>query len=93
MDSDIEHSFQAIFEVQEYHFQLLEEKHEEDMQWWMEKKWEERMSEWDLVALVVNVQLARMAGEKAVVYCKCQFSLSQYSALTSISRSQIGNGQ
>ena len=66
MDSDIEHSFQAIFEVQEYHFQLLEEKHEEDMQWWMEKKWEERMSEWDLVALVVNVQSARMAGEKVV---------------------------
>ena len=66
---------------------------------WMEKHWVERMLEWDSVALVVNVQSARMAGEKVVVeiwkmvvYHKCMFPLSQYSVLTSISRSQIGNG-
>ena len=30
--------------------------------------------------------------QEAVVYRKCLFPLSQYSVLTSISRSQIGNG-
>jgi len=45
----------------------LEERQEEIMWQWMEMRWEERMSEWDSVTAVVNTQLARMAGEKAVV--------------------------
>jgi len=64
--TEIKHSFQAIFKAQEK-LQSLEEKQEEDMWWWMEMRWEERMSEWDLVAMLVIIQLARMAGEKAVV--------------------------
>jgi len=97
--TDIEHSFQAIFEAQENHRQSLEEKQEEDMRQWMETKWEERMLEQDSVALVVNVQSARMAGEKAVVEIRkwwyivsVGFLLSQYLELTLFSRSQIGNG-
>jgi len=37
------------------------------MQQWMEKMWEERMSERESIAVVVNMQSARMAAEKAVV--------------------------
>jgi len=59
--------------VQENQCQWLEEKQEEDMWRWMEKEWEERMLEWDSVVLVVNVQSARMAGEKAVVEIRKQW--------------------
>jgi len=63
---EVKHSFQAVFEAQEKLCRSLEEK-QEDMQWWMEMRWEERMLEWDLVAMLVNTQSAIMAGEKAVV--------------------------
>ena len=36
------------------------------MLWWMEVQWEEWMSEWDSVGLLVNVQSERMVAEKAV---------------------------
>ena len=64
---EIEPSFQAVFKAQEKLHQSSEERQEEVMQQWMEMRWEERMSEWDLVVVVVNTQLARMAGEKVVV--------------------------
>jgi len=65
--TEIEPSFQAIFEAQEKHRQSSEERQEEIMQWWMEMRWEERKLEWDSVVAVVNMQLARMAGEKVAV--------------------------
>jgi len=34
--SEIDHSFQAIFEAQEDLCQSLEERQEENIQWWME---------------------------------------------------------
>jgi len=42
----------------------LEEREEEIMLQWMEVRWEEQMSEWDSVVVAVNMQLARMVGEK-----------------------------
>src|SRR5882724_11979164 len=84
--TEIEPSFQAIFEAQEKLHWSLEERQEEIMQWWIEMRWEERMSEQDLVAMIVNTQLARMAREKAVVEIwkkwyavSVIFSLSWYS--------------
>jgi len=59
--------FQDIFEAQEQLLWLLEVKQEEDWWWWMEMRWEERMLESNLAALLVNRQSARMAGERAVV--------------------------
>ena len=64
---ELEPSFQAVFEAQEELCWLSEERQEEVMQQWMEMKWEERMSERDLVASLVNVKSARMAGETVVV--------------------------
>jgi len=46
---------------------LQEVKEEDDIRRWMEMRWEEQMFERDAVASVVNVQSARMAGEKVVV--------------------------
>ena len=60
-------SFQDIFKAQEQHCWSLEVKQEEDWQWWMEMRWEERMLERDLVALLVNRQSARISRERAVV--------------------------
>ena len=40
---------------------------EEDMWRWMEKRWEEQMLEQDLVVRLVDRDLAREAGEHAVV--------------------------
>ena len=67
---EIEPLFQAIFEAQEEHCQSLEEWQEEIMWHWMEKIWEEWMSERDLVVIAVNMQLVIMAAEKAVVEIK-----------------------
>jgi len=58
---------QAVEEAQEQLHWALEVKQEEDMQQWMEMRWEERMSERDLVVMLVNRQSARIAGEKVVV--------------------------
>jgi len=64
---EIEPSFQDVFKAQEEHCWLLEERQEEIMLQWMEMRWEEQMSEQESVAVVVNMQSARMAGEKVVV--------------------------
>jgi len=45
----------------------MEVKEEDDMQWWMEKRWEEWMLEWDSVVGLVDRDLVREAGEHAVV--------------------------
>jgi len=65
--SEFNLTFKDIFKVQDQLCWLLEVKQEEDMRRWMEMQWEEQMSERDVVVLVVNVQSARMAGEKVVV--------------------------
>jgi len=64
---EIEPSFKAVFKAQKELRQSSEERQEEIMQGWMEMRWEERMSEQDLVAAVVNTQVGRMAGGKVVV--------------------------
>ena len=69
---EIKPSFQAIFEAQEEHCWSLEEWQEEIMWQWMEKMWEEQMSERELIAVVVNTQSARMVAEKAVVEIRKQ---------------------
>jgi len=65
--TEVNPSFEDVFEPQDRVHQSLEMKQEEDWWWWMERRWEERMLERDLVALVVNRWLASMAGEKAVM--------------------------
>ena len=45
----------------------MEAKEEEDLWWWLEKSWEEQMSERDLVVRLVDRKLAREAAEHAVV--------------------------
>ena len=45
----------------------MEAKEEEDMQQWLEKSWEEWMSEWDLVVMLVDRNLVREAAEHAMV--------------------------
>jgi len=57
---------QAITEAQEQLCQVIEVKQEEDLQWWMEKSWEEWMSEWDSVVLV-DRKLDREAAKHAMV--------------------------
>jgi len=44
----------------------MEEKQEEDLQWWLEKSWEEQMSERDLVVRFVDKKAA-VAVTKAVM--------------------------
>jgi len=58
---------QAIKETKEQLCQALKVKQEQDMQWWMEKSWEERMSERDLVVMLVDRRLEREAANHAVV--------------------------
>jgi len=65
--SEINPSVQAIFEAQEEHCQSSEEWQEEIMRRWIEKMWEEWMSERESIAIVVNTQSVRMVAEKAVV--------------------------
>ena len=65
--SEIKSLFQAVFKAQEEHRWSLEERQEEIMLQWMRVRWEEWMLEWDLVVAAVNMQSARMAGEKAAV--------------------------
>src|SRR5882724_11619496 len=65
--SEVNLSFKNVFEVQDQLCLPWEIKQEEDMWWWMEMQWEEQMLERDSIASVVNVQSARMAGEKVVV--------------------------
>ena len=64
---EIKLSFQAVFKAQEEHCWSSEERQEEIMLWWMEVRWEEQMLERDLVAATVNMQSARMVGEKVAV--------------------------
>ena len=45
----------------------MEAKEEEDMQQWMEKRWEEWMLEWNSVVRLIDSGLAREAEEHAVV--------------------------
>jgi len=37
------------------------------MQQWLEKSWEEWMSEWDLIVMLIDRNLVREAAENAVV--------------------------
>jgi len=67
----------------------MEAKEEEDLWQWLEKSWEEQMSERDLVVVLVDRKLAREAAEHAMVdICKkwlkvsVGFSLFSYSVLT-----------
>ena len=58
---------QAVKEAKEQLHWAMEAKEEEDMWWWMEKGWEEWMSERDSVVELVDRKLAREALEHAMV--------------------------
>ena len=58
---------QAVEKAKEQLCRAMEVKEEEDMWWWMEKRWEEWMLEQDLVVRLVDSGLLRQAGKHAVV--------------------------
>ena len=58
---------QAIAQAQEQLCLAMEAKWAEDLWRWMEKGWEERMSERDSVVRLVDKKLAKEAVEQAVV--------------------------
>src|SRR5882724_6884278 len=98
---EVDPTFQDVFAAKEQLHQLLEVKQEEDWKQLMEMRWEERMSERDSVAMLVNRQSARMAGEKAVVEIGKRWYivsvgfflyLDVWILTSSFSRSQIRSG-
>ena len=58
---------QVIEKAKEQLCRAMEVKEEEDMQRWMEKRWEEWMLEWDLVVGLVDRDLVREEGKHAMV--------------------------
>ena len=64
---EVDSTNQAVKEAKEQLHQALEVKQEEDMWWWMEMRWEERMSERDSVVTLVDSRLAREAVKHAKV--------------------------
>ena len=58
---------QAIAQAQGQLHLTIEAKQAEDLQQWMEKGWEEQMSERDLVVALVDKELVREAAEHAMV--------------------------
>jgi len=70
--SEVDPSFLAILAAQEECRQSSEERQVEAMWPWMEMQWEEQMQEWDLVAVAVNTQAVKLAGEKAAMEIRKQ---------------------
>ena len=58
---------QAVKKAKEQLHRAMEAKEEEDMQQWLEKSWEEWMSERDLVVRLMDKELVREAAEHAMV--------------------------
>ena len=57
----------AVEKAKEQLHHTMEVKEEEDIQWWMEQRWEEQMWEWESIVSFVDRDSVREVGEHAVV--------------------------
>ena len=57
----------AITQAQEQLHQAMEVKEVEELRWWMEKRWEEQMLEWDSIVRLGDKELAIEAADHVVV--------------------------
>jgi len=65
-EPEVDSIAQAVTEAMEQLHWVMEEKQEEDLQWWLEKSWEEQISERDSVVRFVDKKAA-VAVTKAVM--------------------------